>query len=39
MNNTRWRVYSTIVGDYITGEMSFEELKAWRRAAAIRRAD
>lgn len=39
MNNGSWRVYSTIVDDYITDDMSFEELKAWRRAAAIRRAD
>lgn len=39
MNNGSWRVYSTIVDDYITYDMSFEELKAWRREAAIRRAD
>lgn len=39
MNNGKWRVYSTIVDDYITDDMSFEELKAWRREAAIRRAD
>lgn len=39
MNNGGWRVYSTIVDDYITDDMSFEELKAWRRTAAIRRAD
>lgn len=39
MNNGSWRVYSTIVDDYITDDMSFEELKAWRREAAIRRAD
>ena len=39
MNNGSWRVYSTIVDDYITDDMSFEELKAWRRAAAIIRAN
>lgn len=39
MNNGSWRVYSTIVDDYITDDMSFEELKAWRRTVAIRRAD
>ena len=39
MNNGKWRVYSTIVDDYITDDMSFEELKAWRREVAIQRAD
>lgn len=39
MNNGTWRVYSTIVDDYITDDMSFEELKAWRREVAIQRAD
>ena len=39
MNNGSWRVYSTIVDDYITDDMSFEELKAWRRSEAIRRSD
>ena len=39
MNNGTWRVYSTIVDDYITDDMSFEELKAWRREVAIERAD
>ena len=39
MNNGKWRVYSTIVDDYITDDMSFEELKAWRREVAMRRAD
>ena len=39
MNNGKWRVYSTIVDDYITNDMSFEELKAWRREVAIQRAD
>ena len=39
MNNGKWRVYSTIVDDYITDDMSFEELKAWRREVAIERAD
>ena len=39
MNNGKWRVYSTIVDDYITDDMSFEELKRWRREVAIQRAD
>lgn len=39
MNNGKWRVYSTIVDDYITDDMSFEELKDWRREVAIQRAD
>lgn len=39
MNNGTWRVYSTIVDDYITDDMSFEELKAWRREVAIQIAD
>ena len=39
MNNGKWRVYSTIVDDYITDDMSFEELKGWRREVAIQRAD
>ena len=39
MNNGTWRVYSTIVDDYITDDMSFEELKRWRREVAIQRAD
>lgn len=39
MNNGKWRVYSTIVDDYITDDMSFDELKAWRREVAMRRAD
>ena len=39
MNNGKWRIYSTIVDDYITDDMSFEELKTWRREVAIRRAD
>ena len=39
MNNGKWRVYSTIVDDYITDDMSFEELKSWRREVAIQRAD
>ena len=39
MNNGTWRVYSTIVDDYITDDMSFEELKRWRREVAIERAD
>lgn len=39
MNDGKWRVYSTIVDDYITDDMSFEELKAWRREVAIQRAD
>lgn len=39
MNNGKWRVYSTIVDDYITDDMSFDELKGWRREVAIQRAD
>lgn len=39
MNNGKWRVYSTIVDDYITDDMSFVELKRWRREVAIERAD
>ena len=34
-----WRVYSTVVDDYITDDMSFEELKDFRRREAIERAD
>ena len=39
MNNGKWRVYSTIVDDYITDDMNFEELKDFRRREAIERAD
>lgn len=39
LKNGRWRVYSTIVDDYITKEMDFDELLEYRRELAIQNAD
>lgn len=39
LKNGRWRVYSTVVDDYITKEMDFDELLEYRRELAIQKAD
>lgn len=39
LKNGRWRVYSTVVDDYITKEMDFDELLEYRRELAIQNAD
>lgn len=39
LDNGNWRVFSDSVDDYISEEMTFEELKKYRRSAAIAKAD
>ena len=39
LKNGRWRIYSTVVDDYITEEMDFDELLEYRRKLAIQNAD
>lgn len=39
LKNGRWRIYSTVVDDYITKEMDFDELLEYRRELAIQNAD
>ena len=39
LKNGRWRIYSTVVDDYITEEMDFDELLEYRRELAIQNAD
>lgn len=39
LKNGHWRIYSTIVDDYITKEMNFDELLEYRRELAIQNAD
>lgn len=39
LDNGNWRVFSDSVDDYISEEMTFEELKEYRRSAAIAKAD
>lgn len=35
----RWQVFSTVVDDFVTGPMTFEELREFRREQAVREAD
>ena len=39
LKNGRWRIYSTVVDDYVTKEMDFDELLEYRRELAIQNAD
>lgn len=35
----RWQVFSTVVDDFVTEPMTFEELREFRREQAVREAD
>ncbi len=35
----RWQVFSTVVDDFVTEPMTFEELREFRRGQAVREAD
>lgn len=39
LNNDNWRIYSSIVEDYVTDELTFDELVEFRRQEAIQQTD
>ena len=39
LNNGNWRIYSSIVEDYVTDELTFDELAELRRQEAIQQTD
>ena len=39
LNNGNWRIYSSIVEDYVTDELTFDELVEFRRQEAIQQTD